>query len=94
MKISDITIDLIKEHCGISGDDSNALIEVYKDAALAQICAYTGLTAAELDGLEDIAYAFLAIVGEMFSVREMTVEITDLNPMAKQILESHRRNFL
>ena len=35
MKISDITIDLIKEHCGISGDDSNALIEVYKSAALA-----------------------------------------------------------
>lgn len=94
MKISDISDELIKEHCGISGDDSDELIAVYKSAALAQICAYTGLTAEELDGLEDVAYAFLAIVGEMFSVREMTVEITDLNPMAKQILESHRRNFL
>ena len=94
MKISGISDELIKEHCGISGSDSDELIAVYKSAAIAQICAYTGLTAEELDGLEDVAYAFLAIVGEMFSVREMTVEITDLNPMAKQILESHRRNFL
>lgn len=94
MKISDVTDEIIKDHCGISGDDSDALIAVYKGAAIAEICAYTGLSREELDEHEDITYAYLAIVAEMFSVREMTVEIDRLNPMAAQILNSHRRNLL
>lgn len=94
MRVSSITDDIIKDHCGISGDDSNALIAVYKDAAIAEICGYTGLSREELDEHEDITYAFLAIVAEIFSVREMTVEIDRLNPMAAQILNSHRRNLL
>lgn len=94
MKISGVTNELIKEHCGISGDDSDGLLEIYKRAAIAQICAYTALSEEQLDELEDVAYAFLALVCEMFSVRDMTVEIDKLNPMAKQILDSHRRNLL
>lgn len=94
MKISEITDGIIKEHCGISGNDSDALIAVYRSAAIAEICAYTALSPEELDEYEDISYAFLALVCEMFSTREMTVEIDTLNPMAEQILNSHRRNLL
>lgn len=94
MKISEVTDEIIKDHCGISGGDSDGLIAVYKGAAIAEICAYTGLSSEALDDHEDITYAYLAIVAEMFSVREMTVEINRLNPMAAQILDSHRRNLL
>ena len=94
MRISEVTDRIIKDHCGISGDDSDALISVYKSAAVAKICAYTALTEEELDEHEDITYAFLALIDEMFSVREMTVEIDTINPMAAQILDSHRRNLL
>lgn len=94
MKISSVTDEIIKEHCGISGSDSDALIAVYKDAAVAWICAFTGLSAEQLDEFGDVAYAFLAIVAEMFTTREMTVDTDKLNPMAVQILSAHRRNFL
>lgn len=94
MRISDVTDEIIKDHCGVSGNDSDALIAVYKAAAISEICGYTALSREELDEYEDITYAFLAIVAEMFSVREMTVEIDRLNPMAAQILNSHRRNLL
>lgn len=94
MRISEVSDKVIKDHCGISGDDSDALIGVYKSAAIAKICAYTALAEAELDEHEDITYAFLALIDEMFSVREMTVEIDTINPMAAQILDSHRRNLL
>lgn len=93
MKISDITDETIKAHCGIT-EAPNGLLEVYKSAAIAEICGFTGLTTEELDALDDVAYAFLAIVCEMFTTREMTVEIDKLNPMAMQILSAHRRNFL
>ena len=94
MRISDVTNEIIKDHCGISESDSDGLISVYKAAAIAQIAAHTALSAEELDEHEDITYAFLALVCEMFNTRQMTVEIDRLNPMAAQILDSHRRNLL
>ncbi len=94
MKVSEVTADTIKDHCGISGEDSNGLIEVYKAAAISEICGYTALSADELDNYEDITYALLALIGEMYTVREMTVDIDKINPMAAQILGSHRRNLL
>lgn len=94
MRVSDVTDEIIKDHCGVSGNDSDALIAVYKEAAISEICGYTALSREELDEYEDITYAFLTTVAEMFAVREMTVEIDRLNPMAAQILNSHRRNLL
>lgn len=94
MRVSEISNEILKQHCGISGGDSDGLLDVYRKAAIAEICAYTALSADELDEHEDITYAFLALVCEMFSTREMTVELDKLNPMAAQILDSHRRNLL
>ena len=48
MKISDITDETIKAHCGIT-EAPNGLLEVYKSAAIAEICGFTGLTTEELD---------------------------------------------
>lgn len=94
MKISEVTREIIKDHCGISGDDSDSLLDVYGEAAKSQICGYTGLSRDELDDFPDLVYAYLAIVGEMFSTREITVESDKINPMAKQIMDLHRVNLL
>ncbi|MBD5112125.1 MAG: phage gp6-like head-tail connector protein [Ruminococcaceae bacterium] len=94
MKISEVTREIIKDHCGISGDDSDGLLDVYGEAAKTQICGYTGLSLEELDDFPDLVYAYLAIVGEMFSAREITVESDKINPMAKQIMDLHRVNLL
>lgn len=94
MKISEVTQEILKDHCGISGDDSDGLLDVYSEAAKSQICGYTGLSREELDEFPDLVYAYLALVGEMFSTREITVESGKINPMAKQIMDLHRVNLI
>lgn len=94
MKISEVTREILKDHCGISGDDSDDLLDVYSDVAIHQICDYTGLSQEGIDDFPDLVYAYLALVGEMFSTREMRVEFDKLNPMAKQIMDLHRVNLL
>lgn len=94
MKISEVELGTIKDHCGISGSDSDGLLEIYKAAAAQQISGYTGLTAEEMDELPDLTYAYLALVCEMFNSRTVTVEIDKVNPMAMQIMNSHCVNLL
>lgn len=94
MRISEVSLSLIKDHCGVSGEESDELLTVYKAAALKQISDYTGLTAEELDECEDMVYALLTIVGDMYNSRTMTVEQDKLNPMAAQIMNLHCRNLI
>lgn len=94
MKISEVSDAVIMAHCGISDEDEGGLLDIYKRAAIAEICNYTALPEEKLDDYPDITYAFLTLVCEMYDSREMTVEITSLNPTAEQILDSHRRNLL
>jgi uncharacterized phage protein (predicted DNA packaging) len=94
VKLSEIPISTVKDHCGISGADSDGLIEIYIAAAKKQISDYTGHSIEDLDNYEDIPYAFLAIVCEMYSYRTMTVDVDKLNPMAAQIMNMHCVNLL
>ncbi len=94
MKISEVSLSVIKAHCGVSDNDSDELLEIYRASAVKQICDYTGLSADELDEYEDLVYAVLVIVGDMFGSRTMTVEQDKLNPMAVQIMNLHCRNLI
>ncbi len=94
MKISEVDLDTIKAHCGVSESDSDRLLEIYRSAAHRQILDYTGLSEEQADGRADLVYALLAIVGEMFTTRDMRVEYDKLNPMAKQIMDLHTVNLL
>lgn len=94
MKLSEVSIDVVMAHCGSSDSDSQQLLEIYIPAAAQYIAQYTSRTAEELDEFEDIPYALLCIVCEMFNNRSMTVDIDKLNPLARSILELHCRNFI
>ncbi len=94
MKISEVSLNLIKDHCGVSGNDSDELLNIYKEAAAKQISDYTGLSPKEMDGFPDLVYPYLAIIGDMFNSRTMTADSDKLNPMAVQIMNLHCRNFL
>ena len=74
MKVSEVTLQIVKDSVGFSGNGSDALFQVYMDAALSFITGYTGLTAAEIDTHEDLATAYLCLVGDMFLNRYMWKE--------------------
>lgn len=96
MKISGLTIDVLKAHSGISDLSGGAavLLEMYKTAAISFILGYTGISADELDNYEDITVACCCIVDDMFNNRSATVTRDTLNPTARQILDMHCKVFL
>lgn len=94
MKASELSLDLIKLHCGISGNDSNDLIEMYKEAAIKLASDYTGLSKEKLDEFPDITVAVLNMINEMFSQRLVMTGETQMNAFQKQILDLHSVNYL
>lgn len=94
MKISEVSLSVIKAHCGISGEDSDELLTVYSDAAKKLVEDYTGLSAQQLDEFPDITVAFLNIVNEMFSQRLVMTSGTQLNAFQRQILDLHSVNLV
>lgn len=94
MKVSEITLDELREYCGISGNDSDSLLEIYRVATIELIKSYTGLTIEQIDSHEDITIAELCIVNDMYTNRDYIVDKTALNPIATQILAQHSVNYL
>lgn len=94
MKLSEVSLSVVKAHCGVSGTDSDELLDVYMDAGKKLVCDYTGLSETEVDDFPDITVAFLNIVNEMFSQRLIMTSGTQLNEFQRQILDMHSVNLL
>lgn len=93
MKMSEVTLDIVKKHIGVS-DEDDATISMYWTAAKAQALAYTGLTAEEADELPDVTVAALALCSDLYTYRNAAGETAALNPTVKMILDMHSRNLL
>lgn len=96
MKISEISIQTVKDYCGISDDDSDELVKnVLIPVAKAYISGYTGLPAEDLDRYDDFAYAMLILVNDMYTSREYTINLSrKVNPAVKTLLGLHSVNCL
>ena len=94
MKISEINVALVKEYIRDEYTEGNVLDLIIMPAAKNFISGYTGLTAEEMDGIEDLSIAFLALCTEMYDNRTYTVDESKLNPTVKTILDMHSVNLL
>ena len=95
MKISELTTALVKDYCGISDDDSDSIISALIPSAKAYIKDYTGLTDELLDEHEDITYACMVLINDMFTQRDYTLSShRQLSPTVKTILSMHSLNHL
>lgn len=96
MKISELTVGIIKDYCGISDDDSDDIIEkVLLPAAREYIKGYTGLTAEQCDEHEDLSIACMVLVNDMFSQRDYTISMhRQVSPTVKTILGMYAVNYL
>lgn len=93
MKLSEVTLDIVKKHIGVSEED-DATISLYWTAAKAQALSYTGLTEEEADKLPDVTVAALALCSDLYTYRNAAGEATSFNPTVKCILDMHSRNLL
>lgn len=94
MKISEVSLSVVKAHCGISGGDSDELLGVYMAAAKKIAADYTGLSEEQLDDFPDITVAFLNMVNEMYSQRLVMTAGAQMNAFQRQILDMHSVNLL
>ena len=92
MKISELTDEIVREFCGI--DDESKLLPIFEAAALGFISGYTGLTAEEIDGHEDITQAYLVLINDMSCSRDYTVTRDTVNPAVSAILGMYAKNNL
>lgn len=94
MKVSEITIDILKQYLRIDGNDDDVLVEAMLSASIDYAVSYTGLSVEELDVYSDVPIAIMAICADMYDSRTFTMNGIQLNPTATQILGSHCQNLL
>lgn len=93
MKVSELTPVTIKDFCGISDTDSDNIITALISSAKAYIRDYTGLTDEQIDKHEDITYACMVLVNDMFTQRDYTLSShKQAAPTVKSILSMHALN--
>lgn len=93
MKVSELTVAVVKDYCGISDNDSNDIIGIEMTAAKSYIKGYTELTDEEIDEHEDLTLAFLVLVNDMFSQRDYTVSShRQVSPTISNILNMYAKN--
>lgn len=94
MKISELTLPIIKDYVGTSGTDSDTTLALLLGGVKSFVMGQVGLTAEQLDLHEDLTIAVIVLVDEMYTNRQMSVEKASQNPTVTQIMAMYATNLL
>lgn len=94
MKISEVTIEDLKEYSNIYFDEDPKNLKMILESVKAYIIGYTGLTIDKLDTKEDITMALFILANDLYDNRSFTVENDKINPVIESILNMHCINLL
>ena len=94
MKISEVTVEVVKNYLRVDDNNDDLLITAILSASIKKAESITGLTVEQLEEYEDIPLAVLALCADMYDVRQATLTGTQLNPTVYGILYSHCVNLI
>lgn len=94
MKVSELTIDIIKQYLRIDGDDDDILVELLFASAKAYATGYMGCTEEDLDKWPDVTIAILAMIADTYEVRQFTTSVISASPLILGALDLHCSNLL
>jgi uncharacterized phage protein (predicted DNA packaging) len=94
IKISEVTIQNIKDYLRLEDDTEDTLISTILVAIKAYIKSYTGLTIEFMDTKEDLTIVLMILANEMYENRQYTVEKDKVNKVVQSILDMHCVNLL
>ncbi len=94
MLVSELTTDIVKNYLRVDTDIDDTLIGVILPAAKRFCAQYTGLEVEELNNHEDMPLAVLAVCADMYEIRQVTLNGTQINPTTAQILGTYSTNLL
>ena len=94
MLVSELTVANLKNYLRVDTNIDDTLLAVILPAAKRFCAQYTGLTLEKLDDYEDMPLAVLAVAADMYEVRQITLNGTQINPTTAQILGTYSTNLL
>lgn len=94
MLVSELTVDNLKNYLRVDTDIDDTLLAVILPASKRFCAQYTGLALEDLDEYEDMPLAVLAVAADMYEVRQVTLNGTQINPTTAQILGTYSTNLL
>lgn len=94
MKISEVTIEDLKEYAGVYHNEDDKLFDSILPACKNYIKKYTGLTDEQMDANEDLTIALFVLSNELYDNRTYTVDNNKANTVIKSILDMHSINLL
>lgn len=96
MKISEVSLDIIKSYIGLTEDDvyDENLFKLFMDDAKFNIMDYTGLDEIEVNFEKGLAKVYLCLISEMYNNRSMTTTTkNNVNEIMIKILNLHDYNW-
>ncbi len=94
MKISQVTIEELKEYANVYHKEDDKLFVSILIACKSYIKSYTGLAIEKMDEKEDLTMALFVLSNELYDNRAFTVENDKVNNVIKSILDMHSVNLL
>lgn len=95
MNFKDISLNELKDHLKIDGNEEDVLINSYLNLAKKYVLSYTGLTEEQASLKDDLTFAVLALAGDFYENRINSVSSQNRdNPIVKSILSMHSVNYL
>ena len=95
MNFKDISLNELKAHLKIDGNEEDVLIKSYLNLAKKYVLSYTGLTEEQASLKDDLTFAVLALAGDFYENRINSVTVQNReNPIVKSILSMHSVNYL
>jgi len=94
MKISEVSIENIKNYLRINTNSDDVIIDAILVASKSYLISYTGLTVEVLDTKEDITIALMVLCSDLYENRAMTVQNDKVNKVVQSILDMHCINLL
>lgn len=94
MKISEVTIEKLKEYANVEHDYDDSIFTNILIAAKSYIKSYTGLNDDQVDKKEDLTIALMVLCNEMYDNRVFSVQDNKANTVIANILDMHSVNLL
>lgn len=94
MKISEVTIDDLKEYANVDHDYDDKILSNILLSSKSYIKSYTGLNEEQIDSKEELTIALMILCNELYENRIYTVENDKVNKIVNSILDMHSINLL
>ena len=97
MTVSEITAEQLAVFIRTDKENQDEinLLSILKASAVSFFCSETGMREADLNDYEDITFAIMILVQDMYDNRCLYIEDgAEVNKTAQAIIDHHRRNFV